>query len=81
MGASGSLFSYGTQALGDLMESLEYPDEVRTHTALHILKGAVVRVLGEGAMWTASVYTEGKHGRLTVQFDRKPTDDEVRLLP
>jgi alanyl-tRNA synthetase len=58
----------------------EYPDEVRTHTALHILKGAVVRVLGEGAMWTASVYVEGKHGRLTVQFDRKPTDEEVRAI-
>ena len=62
------------------MGASEYPDEVRTHTALHILKGAVVRVLGEGAMWTASVYVEGKHGRLTVQFDRKPTDEEVRAI-
>ncbi len=45
-------------------------DEVRTHTAVHVLKGAVQRVLG--AKWTASVYVAGKHGRLTVQFDRKP---------
>lgn len=53
-------------------------DEVRAHTALHIVKGAVVKVLG--AKWTASVYVSGKHGRLTVQFDRKPTDEELRKI-
>jgi alanyl-tRNA synthetase len=50
-------------------------DEIRTHTALHILKGAVQLVIG--AKWTASVYVEGKHGRLTVQFNRKPTNEEI----
>ena len=30
-----------------------------------------------GAKWTTSVYVSGSHGRLTVQFDRKPTDEEV----
>lgn len=49
--------------------------EVRTHTALHVLKGAVVKVLG--AKWTAGVSVSGSHGRLTVQFDRKPTDEEL----
>ena len=49
--------------------------EVRTHTALHVLKGAVVRVLG--AKWTAGVSVSGSHGRLTVQFDRKPADEEI----
>jgi alanyl-tRNA synthetase len=49
--------------------------EVRTHTALHVLKGAVVKVLG--AKWTAGVSVSGYHGRLTVQFDRKPTDEEL----
>jgi alanyl-tRNA synthetase len=49
--------------------------EARTHTALHILKGAVVRVLG--AEWTAGISVDGSHGRLTVQFDRKPTDEEL----
>jgi len=58
----------------------EYPDEVRTHTALHILKGAVVKVLGEDAMWTASTYVSGKHGRLTVKFNRKPSEDEVKAI-
>ncbi|MEM3832098.1 MAG: alanyl-tRNA editing protein [Thermoprotei archaeon] len=53
-------------------------DNVRTHTALHVLKGAVQVVLG--AKWTASVYVEGKHGRLTVQFDRKPTDEEISRI-
>jgi alanyl-tRNA synthetase len=50
-------------------------EEVRTHTAVHVLKGAVQQVLG--AKWTASVFVSGTHGRLTVQFDRKPTDEEV----
>lgn len=60
--------------------SVSYPDEVRTHTALHVLKGAVVRILGKDAMWTASTYVEGKHGRLVVQFNRKPTDAELKAI-
>ncbi|WP_324736133.1 alanyl-tRNA editing protein [Thermococcus sp. SY098] len=51
--------------------------EVRTHTALHVVKGAVVKVLGEKAKWTASVYVNENHGRLTVKFDRKPTQEEI----
>ena len=51
--------------------------EVRTHTALHVVKGAVVKVLGEDAKWTASVYVDGNHGRLTVKFGRKPTPEEI----
>lgn len=51
--------------------------EVRTHTALHVVKGAVVKVLGEEAKWTAAVYVKGNHGRLTVQFNRKPTKEEI----
>jgi len=58
----------------------EYPNEVRTHTALHVIKGAVVRVLGEEAMWTASTFVRGKHGRLTVKFSRKPSPDEVKAI-
>ncbi|MGD2201510.1 MAG: alanyl-tRNA editing protein [Candidatus Bathyarchaeota archaeon] len=52
--------------------------EVRTHTALHVLKGAVVKVLG--AEWTASVSVNGSHGRLSVQFDRKPTREEISRI-
>ena len=52
--------------------------EVRTHTAVHVLKGAVQQVLG--AKWTTSVFASGTHGRLTVQFDRKPTDEEVARI-
>jgi len=48
---------------------------VRTHTAVHVLKGAAQHVLG--AKWTASVFVSGTHGRLTLQFDRKPSDEEV----
>ena len=51
---------------------------VRTHTAVHVLKGAVQQVLG--AKWTASVYVSGPHGRLTVQFDRKPTAEELARI-
>ncbi|MBI4438926.1 alanyl-tRNA editing protein [Candidatus Woesearchaeota archaeon] len=50
----------------------------RTHTALHVLKGAVQKTLG--AEWTAGVFVEGNHGRLTVQFDRKPTDAEMNEI-
>ena len=50
-------------------------EELRTHSAVHVLKGAVQRILG--AKLTASVYVSGSHGRLTVQFDRKPTEEEL----
>jgi len=50
-------------------------EQTRTHTAIHVLKGAVQQVLG--AKWTSSVYVSGTHGRLTVQFDRRPTAEEV----
>lgn len=52
--------------------------EARTHSALHLLKGAVQRVLG--AKWTAGVYTRESHGRLTVKFDRKPEEQEVQRI-
>ncbi len=53
-------------------------EEARTHTAVHVLKGAVQKVLG--AKLTTSVYVAGTHGRLTVQFDRKPTDEELATV-
>lgn len=53
-------------------------EEPRTHTALHVVKGSVQKVLG--AKLTTSVYTSGNHGRLTVQFDRKPTDEEMARI-
>ncbi|MGP8126092.1 MAG: alanyl-tRNA editing protein [Nitrososphaerales archaeon] len=52
--------------------------EARTHTAVHVLKGAAQQVLG--AKWTVSVYVSGLHGRLTLQFDRKPTDEEIARI-
>ena len=57
------------------LDSNAYQIAVRTHTALHIVKGAVVKVMG--AEWTAGVFVEGYHGRLTVKLDRKPSDDEI----
>ncbi len=48
---------------------------IYTHTALHVLKGAVQRVLG--AKWTASVYADNAGGRLTVSFSRKSTEEEI----
>jgi len=54
--------------------------EVRAHTALHVLKGAVVKVLGQDAKWTASVCVSGSQGRLTVKFSRKPTQEEIARI-
>jgi alanyl-tRNA synthetase len=53
-------------------------EEVRAHTALHVLKGAAVEVLG--VKWTAGVSVSGSHGRLTLQCDRKPTEEEMRRV-
>jgi alanyl-tRNA synthetase len=47
----------------------------RVDSALHVLKGAVQKVLG--ASLTTSVFAEGDKGRLTVEFGRKPTDEEA----
>jgi alanyl-tRNA synthetase len=55
-------------------------DDVRGHTAIHVLKGAVVNVLGRGAKWSSSAYSQGTHGGLTIQFDRKPTDEEMQRI-
>ena len=52
--------------------------DLRTHSALHVLKGAVQRVLG--TEWTASVFVSGERGRVTVQAERKPTGEELRRI-
>jgi alanyl-tRNA synthetase len=54
--------------------------ETRTHTALHLVKGALVKVLGDKARWTTSAYVDGNHGRIHIEFDRKPSDEEIRLI-
>jgi len=53
-------------------------EETRTHSGLHVVKGAAERVLG--AKRTTSVFVSGRHGRLTVQYERKPTDEEVKRI-
>jgi alanyl-tRNA synthetase len=45
---------------------------------MHVLKGATQKVLG--AKWTASTYAKDNHGRLVVQFDRKPTQEELQRI-
>jgi alanyl-tRNA synthetase len=54
--------------------------EIKTHTALHIVKGAIVKVLGKDAKWSTSVAVNGSHGRLTVEFNRKPTEIEIHEI-
>ncbi|HYA56650.1 MAG TPA: alanyl-tRNA editing protein [Nitrososphaerales archaeon] len=53
-------------------------EEVRTHSGLHVVKGAAEQVLGTKK--TASVYVSGRHGRLTVQCERKPSNEEMRRV-
>lgn len=52
--------------------------EKRTHTGLHVIKGAIQKVLG--AKWTTSVSVNNNHGRISVEFDRKPMDSEIKLI-
>jgi len=52
--------------------------ETRTHTALHVVKGAIYKVLG--AKWSTSAAAEDGHGRIAVEFDRKPTDEEEATI-
>jgi alanyl-tRNA synthetase len=49
--------------------------EVRTHSALHVLKGAVVNVMGPHK--TSSGLVSGRRGTLVVNSDRSPTPEEV----
>ena len=51
---------------------------VRTHTALHVLKGAVQTVLH--APWTGGTWVDGCNGRLTVQYNQKPTPEELHTI-
>ena len=52
--------------------------EVRTHSALHVLKGAAVRVLGPCK--TSSARVRGQHGTLTLDSERNPTLEEVHAI-
>jgi len=45
---------------------------------LHVVKGAAERVLG--AKKTASIYVSGGHGRISVQYERKPTEEEMKKV-
>lgn len=47
-------------------------------SALHVLKGAVQDVLG--ATLTTSVFADGPKGRLTVELDQKPSEEEVQMV-
>ncbi len=51
--------------------------ETKTHTALHIIKGAIVKVLGAEAKWSTSAGIDGAHGRIAVEYPRKPTDQQL----
>ena len=47
----------------------------KVDTALHIIKGAVQKVLD--AKLTTGTFADENKGRLTVEFERKPTQDEI----
>jgi len=44
-------------------------------SALHVLKGAVQKVLG--TKLTTSVFADGSRGRLTVECFKRPTDEQM----
>ncbi len=59
-------------------ESGPMKPNIDVDSALHVLKGAVQKVLG--ATLTTSVFAEGNKGRLTVEFDRNPSDEEMERV-
>jgi alanyl-tRNA synthetase len=50
----------------------------KVDSALHVLKGAVEKVLQTPL--TTSVYAEGNKGRLTVEYDKSPTVEQMREI-
>ena len=50
----------------------------KVDSALHILKGAVQTVLNTAV--TTNVYGEGNKGRLTVEFEEKPTESQMEEI-
>ncbi|EZQ04738.1 alanyl-tRNA editing protein AlaX [Candidatus Acidianus copahuensis] len=53
-------------------------EEVRTHSALHVIKGALRKVLG--VKWTAGTYVNGLHGRIEVKSSYKPTKEDIEKV-
>ena len=50
----------------------------RVDSALHVIKGAIQKVLG--AELTTSVYAEGNKGRITVEYSGKPDERQIREI-
>jgi alanyl-tRNA synthetase len=50
----------------------------KVDSALHVLKGAVQKVLG--AWLTTSVFAEGNKGRLAVEYKGKPSRDQIEEI-
>ena len=54
------------------------PDEKRAHSAVHVLKGAVTKVLGPRQFTSAEV--TGRTGTLRARSDSQPTTQEVSKI-
>ena len=54
--------------------------ETKTHTALHIVKGAILKTLGPEAKWSTSAAVNGSHGRIAVEYPRKPTPEQLAQI-
>lgn len=54
--------------------------ETKTHTALHIVKGAILKTLGPEAKWSTSAAVNGSHGRIAVEYPRKPTPEQLEEI-
>ena len=57
---------------------MDFMGDPRVDSALHVIKGAIQKVLG--AELTTSVYVGENKGRITVEYGEKPVEEQIKEI-